>query len=78
MMHICLISPNNLSWLVVTDFTFYRSLISRLEEIDPRKMTHEEKLAFWINVHNALVMHVRIYIKQLYNTLMLLTISIMS
>ncbi|KAK4416268.1 hypothetical protein Salat_2452300 [Sesamum alatum] len=35
----------------------FRSLISRLEEIDPRKMTREEKLAFWINVHNALVMH---------------------
>ncbi|XP_073141216.1 uncharacterized protein [Henckelia pumila] len=35
----------------------FRSLISRLEEIDPGKMTHEEKLAFWINVHNALVMH---------------------
>lgn len=35
----------------------FRSLISRLEEIDPKKMTHEEKLAFWINVHNALVMH---------------------
>ncbi|KAG8384502.1 hypothetical protein BUALT_Bualt04G0124600 [Buddleja alternifolia] len=35
----------------------FRSLISRLEEINPRKMTHEEKLAFWINVHNALVMH---------------------
>ncbi|XP_057769971.1 uncharacterized protein LOC130989852 [Salvia miltiorrhiza] len=35
----------------------FRLLISRLEEIDPKKMTHEEKLAFWINVHNALVMH---------------------
>ncbi|XP_024978358.1 uncharacterized protein LOC112515682 [Cynara cardunculus var. scolymus] len=35
----------------------FRSLISRLEEIDPRKLKHEEKLAFWINVHNALVMH---------------------
>ncbi|KAL3813556.1 hypothetical protein ACJIZ3_014824 [Penstemon smallii] len=35
----------------------FRSLISRLEDIDPKKMTHEEKLAFWINVHNALVMH---------------------
>ncbi|KZV49742.1 hypothetical protein F511_24203 [Dorcoceras hygrometricum] len=32
----------------------FRSLISRLEEIDPGKMTQEEKLAFWINVHNAL------------------------
>ncbi|OMO84200.1 hypothetical protein COLO4_22164 [Corchorus olitorius] len=35
----------------------FRSLISRLEEVDPRKLKHEEKLAFWINVHNALVMH---------------------
>ncbi|XP_071710807.1 uncharacterized protein [Rutidosis leptorrhynchoides] len=35
----------------------FRSLVSRLEEVDPRKLNNEEKLAFWINVHNALVMH---------------------
>ncbi|EEF40076.1 uncharacterized protein LOC8260588 isoform X2 [Ricinus communis] len=35
----------------------FRSLICQLEEVDPRKLTHEEKLAFWINIHNALVMH---------------------
>ncbi|TXG64480.1 hypothetical protein EZV62_011474 [Acer yangbiense] len=35
----------------------YRSLVYRLEEADPKRMKHEEKLAFWINVHNALVMH---------------------
>ncbi|GKU94621.1 hypothetical protein SLEP1_g8085 [Rubroshorea leprosula] len=35
----------------------FRLLICRLEEVDPRKLKHEEKLAFWINVHNALVMH---------------------
>uniref|UniRef100_A0A6N2L7M6 DUF547 domain-containing protein n=1 Tax=Salix viminalis TaxID=40686 RepID=A0A6N2L7M6_SALVM len=35
----------------------FRSLVSRLEGVNPRKMKHEEKLAFWINVHNALVMH---------------------
>ncbi|ONH91327.1 hypothetical protein PRUPE_8G106700 [Prunus persica] len=35
----------------------FRSLIYRLEEVDLRTMKHEEKLAFWINVHNALVMH---------------------
>ncbi|KAG9158742.1 hypothetical protein Leryth_013649 [Lithospermum erythrorhizon] len=35
----------------------FRSLVARLEEIDPRKMNHENKLAFWINIHNALVMH---------------------
>lgn len=36
-----------------------RSLVSRLEGVNPRNMTHEEKLAFWINVHNALAMHVK-------------------
>ncbi|GLT39108.1 hypothetical protein SLA2020_133150 [Shorea laevis] len=35
----------------------FRLLICRLEEVDPRKLKPEEKLAFWINVHNALVMH---------------------
>ncbi|GMI86428.1 hypothetical protein like AT5G66600 [Hibiscus trionum] len=35
----------------------FRSIICRLEEIDPRKLKHEEKLAFWINIHNSLAMH---------------------
>ncbi|KAK8674031.1 hypothetical protein V6N13_112334 [Hibiscus sabdariffa] len=35
----------------------FRSLVCRLEEVDPRKLRHEEKLAFWINIHNSLVMH---------------------
>ncbi|KAK4260031.1 hypothetical protein QN277_003205 [Acacia crassicarpa] len=35
----------------------FRSLTCRLEQVDPGKLNHEEKLAFWINVHNALVMH---------------------
>ncbi|KAL4581248.1 hypothetical protein LXL04_017458 [Taraxacum kok-saghyz] len=34
------------------------SLVSQLEQIDPRKLKHDEKLAFWINIHNALIMHV--------------------
>ncbi|XP_066399692.1 uncharacterized protein [Miscanthus floridulus] len=34
-----------------------RSLIQRLQKVDPMKMTHEEQLCFWINIHNALVMH---------------------
>lgn len=38
-----------------------RSLIQRLEKVDPVKMTHEEQLCFWINIHNALVMHVLPY-----------------
>ncbi|KAK6136796.1 hypothetical protein DH2020_029466 [Rehmannia glutinosa] len=35
----------------------YRSLISKLAQVDPGKLRHEEKLAFWINIHNAIVMH---------------------
>ncbi|XP_078165830.1 uncharacterized protein LOC144560489 isoform X3 [Carex rostrata] len=34
-----------------------RSLITCLRNIDPREMEDEEKLSFWINIHNALVMH---------------------
>nr|GEY45559.1 ternary complex factor MIP1, leucine-zipper [Tanacetum cinerariifolium] len=35
----------------------FRSLVSQLEQVDPRTLKPEEKLTFWINVHNALVMH---------------------
>ncbi|KAL9265656.1 hypothetical protein AKJ16_DCAP09679 [Drosera capensis] len=35
----------------------FKLLIRRLQDIDPKKMKHDEKLAFWINIHNALVMH---------------------
>ncbi|XP_010539080.1 PREDICTED: uncharacterized protein LOC104813214 isoform X2 [Tarenaya hassleriana] len=35
----------------------FRSLVRKLEKVDPRTMTREQKLAFWINVHNALLMH---------------------
>ncbi|KAL0366537.1 UNVERIFIED_CONTAM: hypothetical protein Sradi_3543800 [Sesamum radiatum] len=33
------------------------SLVKSLEIVDLKKMRREEKLAFWINIHNALVMH---------------------
>lgn len=39
-----------------------------MEEVDPRKMKHEEKLAFWINVHNVLVMHVRVQQLSIHNS----------
>ncbi|ONK74596.1 uncharacterized protein A4U43_C03F8120 [Asparagus officinalis] len=35
----------------------YKSLVHRLETVDPRKMKNEEKIAFWINIHNSLMMH---------------------
>ncbi|CAA7024393.1 unnamed protein product [Microthlaspi erraticum] len=38
----------------------FRSLIEKLEKVDLARMAREEKLAFWINIHNALVMHAHI------------------
>ncbi|KAI3938056.1 hypothetical protein MKW98_018612 [Papaver atlanticum] len=35
----------------------FRSMLKYLEDIDPRKMRPEQKLTFWVNIHNALVMH---------------------
>ncbi|XP_068647730.1 uncharacterized protein [Aristolochia californica] len=35
----------------------FKSLIQHLEKVDPVVLNHEEKLAFWINIHNALMMH---------------------
>ncbi len=35
-----------------------RLMVEQLEKVDPRQMTHEQKLAFWINIYNALMMHV--------------------
>nr|GME07119.1 uncharacterized protein LOC109166066 [Ipomoea batatas] len=35
----------------------FRLLVKSLEKVDPMKLKREEKLVFWINIHNALVMH---------------------
>lgn len=33
-------------------------MVEQLEQLDPGQMSHDQKLAFWINVYNALMMHV--------------------
>ncbi|RRT81216.1 hypothetical protein B296_00021839 [Ensete ventricosum] len=35
----------------------YKLILHRLEIVDPRKLKNDEKLAFWINIHNAIIMH---------------------
>ncbi|MCO5606126.1 hypothetical protein L7F22_060313 [Adiantum nelumboides] len=35
----------------------FRSLVEQLSRANPGSMKHNEKLAFWINVYNALMMH---------------------
>ncbi|RRT67281.1 hypothetical protein B296_00024700 [Ensete ventricosum] len=35
----------------------YKLILQRLETVDPRKLKNDEKLAFWINIHNAIIMH---------------------
>ncbi|KAI3816233.1 hypothetical protein L1987_15926 [Smallanthus sonchifolius] len=46
----------------------YRALVKKLENVDPGKMKREQKLAFWINIHNALVMHAYLAYGTLNNT----------
>ncbi|XP_042422447.1 uncharacterized protein LOC122010108 [Zingiber officinale] len=38
----------------------YKLILQRLETVDPRKLKNDEKLAFWINVHNAILMHAHV------------------
>lgn len=35
----------------------FRFLVQQLERLNPGKLKHEEKLAFWLNIYNALMMH---------------------
>nr|CAD1831223.1 unnamed protein product [Ananas comosus var. bracteatus] len=35
----------------------FRSRIEQLGEVNPVQLNHEERLAFWINLYNALTMH---------------------
>ncbi|KAI5057777.1 hypothetical protein GOP47_0027792 [Adiantum capillus-veneris] len=42
---------------VATMLRTFQSLVQQLESIDPGKLGREQKLAFWINIHNALMMH---------------------
>ncbi|KAI0502236.1 hypothetical protein KFK09_017183 [Dendrobium nobile] len=37
--------------------SIFRILVKQLKSIDPTKMANEEQIAFWLNIHNALVMH---------------------
>lgn len=59
-------SPVEVHWICVDNdrLTFaarmlrnFRSLVQQLEKVDPGQLNHEQKLAFWINIHNALMMH---------------------
>ncbi|XVE97805.1 hypothetical protein REPUB_Repub03eG0050500 [Reevesia pubescens] len=35
----------------------FRLLVGQLVRVDPSQMSYDEKLAFWINLYNALIMH---------------------
>lgn len=35
----------------------FRSLVEQLSNVDPTRMNCDERLAFWINLYNALIMH---------------------
>jgi hypothetical protein len=35
-----------------------RLLVEQLASVDPSHLSHDEKLAFWINLYNTVMMHV--------------------
>jgi hypothetical protein len=41
-----------------------RLLVEQLATVDPSDLKHDEKLAFWINLYNTLLMHVRSSLKK--------------
>lgn len=43
-------------WLFI--FSDYRILVEQLAKVNPILLSSDEKLAFWINLYNALIMHV--------------------
>ena len=38
----------------------FRVLVKQLANVNPSEMSHEQKLAFWINLYNSLLMHVSV------------------
>lgn len=38
----------------------YNLILYRLETVDLRRMSNKEKIPFWVNIHNALLMHMRL------------------
>ena len=46
--------------ILSNELMMFRSMVEQLEKVDPGRLKHEEKLAFWINIYNALLMHVMI------------------
>jgi erythromycin esterase-like protein len=35
-----------------------RGLLEDLKHVQPREMSHEQRLAFWINIYHSLILHV--------------------
>jgi hypothetical protein len=42
-------------------FRYFSLILYRLEAVDMRRMSNKEKIPFWVNIHNALLMHVILY-----------------
>lgn len=54
-----------------TDLSCCRVLVQKLETVDIRTMSNKEKIAFWINIHNAMMMHVTTFSDNSSSTILL-------
>lgn len=46
--------------LIQMFISFCRTLVEQLERVNISQMEAEAQIAFWINIYNSLVMHVRV------------------
>lgn len=53
----------------------FRDLMNNLRKVDLRFLSHHQKLAFWINIYNTCIMHVRYDFLKLYFLIRTLTSS---
>lgn len=54
---------------------FDRLILHQLDKVDPSKLKDDEKLAFWINVYNAIIMHVNFHSEAYYYYYYLFNVS---
>ncbi|CAI6008582.1 unnamed protein product [Closterium sp. NIES-65] len=45
-----------------TRLLHFRAMAAQLEEVDPSVLAHNERLAFWINIYNAMLLYIYIVI----------------
>ncbi|GJP43470.1 hypothetical protein CLOM_g2927 [Closterium sp. NIES-68] len=55
-------SEGSMTHADATRLLHFRAMAAQLEDVDPSALAHNERLAFWINIYNALLLYIYIVI----------------